>query len=387
VNFIITESKKILIISISFRPNVGGVETHLDDLCEYLRKKGHIVKVITYQPITTKAKGFKLEKKENLEIHRIPWFGHNLFHKLVPYPLLEFLYLFPGLFFYSFFFMLKNRKEIDVIHAHGFISSFITKILASFFGKRSVMSTHAIYYLDERPLFVKMVNWTLKSFDVILPLAERSKRDLISAGLLEQKMKIYTHWVDQNIFKPLNKKECRNELKLNKDDFIVLFLGRLIREKGVREFIRSASLVNPKIKFVIVGNGPLEDIARKASLEQKNVIFSGKIPHEETPKYYNSADIFLIPTQNEEGFARVTLEALSCGTPIIATNKGCLPEIINSSVGILINPSAKNIAKKIDYFFKNPNKLKRLKDNCRIYAERHFGERNAKLIENSYGKI
>jgi len=83
----------VLILSPFFRPNIGVVETHLDDLCEYLRKNGHKAFVITYQPLIAKNRGQKLEKRENLEIRRIRWFGYNFFHMLEPYPLPEFIYL------------------------------------------------------------------------------------------------------------------------------------------------------------------------------------------------------------------------------------------------------------------------------------------------------
>ena len=82
------KTKGILIITPAFRPNIGGVESYLDDLCDYLVKREHRVYVIAYQPITTKAKGLNFEKDRTLEIIRMPWFGHNLFHKLEKYPFL-----------------------------------------------------------------------------------------------------------------------------------------------------------------------------------------------------------------------------------------------------------------------------------------------------------
>ncbi|MDY6895289.1 MAG: glycosyltransferase family 4 protein [Thermotogota bacterium] len=377
------KKENVLIISPFFRPNIGGVETHLDDLCEYLRKHGHKVFVITYQPLTTKAKGPKLERKENLEIRRIQWFGYNWFHKLESYPILEWLYLSPGLFLYSLIFLSRNMKQIDVIHAHGFVSSFITKILSKFFKKRSVMSTHAIYHLENRPLFAKIIKWMLSSFDVILALAERSKKDLIGAGLPENRIKIYTQWVDQNRFKPINHDECRKELGLN-HNFIVLFIGRLIEKKGIKVLLKAASLVNSNVKFVVIGDGPLATDVKAIASKQENIIFSGKVSGEDVVKYYNIANIFIIPSQYEEGFARVNLEALSCGTPILAANRGCLPEIVDSSVGVLIDPAVENIAQKIEHLYTHPDKLKELTSNCRPYAEQHFSERNASSIENAY---
>ena len=166
----------ILILSPFFRPNIGGVETYLNDLCEYLRRENYTVFVITYQPLTSRARGLKVEKEDGLEIRRILWLGHNWFHKLEPYPVLEFLYLTPCLFVYTFFFLLKNHRKIDVIHAQGLNAAFIARFLARVFKKWSVISTCAVYNLQGRGLFSKIVKWTLHPFDKILPLANFSKR-------------------------------------------------------------------------------------------------------------------------------------------------------------------------------------------------------------------
>ncbi|RLI71487.1 hypothetical protein DRO97_09825, partial [Archaeoglobales archaeon] len=231
--------KTILILSPFFRPNIGGVETHLDDLCEYLRRRGHKVFVITYQPLTTKAKGQKLERKENLEIRRIRWFGYNWFHKLEPYPIFEWLYLFPGLFVYTFLFFLKYRNKIDVIHAHGLISALITKILAKVFNKRSVVTIHAVYGFKGGSIFSKFIKWILSSFDVIFALSIQSEKELIRIGLKNDKIKVFTHWVDQFVFKPLNKEECKKKIRWE-NKFIVLLVGRLIEIKGIYLLIEAA---------------------------------------------------------------------------------------------------------------------------------------------------
>ena len=80
----------VLILTPFYEPNVGGVETHLKDLTDYLKKTDRYrVYVLTYQPLTTKAKGAYSEggKDDNVKIIRIPWIGFNLFHKLEPYPM------------------------------------------------------------------------------------------------------------------------------------------------------------------------------------------------------------------------------------------------------------------------------------------------------------
>lgn len=377
-------NKNILILSPFFRPNIGGVETYLNDLCEYLIKHDYMVYVLTYQPLTTKTKGKKYEKKGNLEICRISWFGHNWFHKLEPYPLLEFLYLTPCLFAYTLFFLLRNYKKIDVVHAQGLSAAFIAKFLAKIFRKRLVMSTCAVYNLQRRILFAKIVKWVLSGFNKILPLANFSKRELIHIGLSENKMNTYYLWVDQEIYKPIDKKESKEKINLGKR-FVVLFIGRLIKIKGVETLLEVAKQVSREINFIFIGDdGPLLGVVEEAVVKYNNIsLVKGVRGHQLIP-YYQAADILVVPSQYEEAFGKVIIEALSCGTPVIAANKGAMPYILDTSVGRIINPTVENIKREIEYFYYHPDILSRLTVNCRPYAEKHFSEKNAEVIIESY---
>lgn len=381
-----TKKETVLILSPFFRPNIGGVETHLDDLTEYLRKHGHKVFVITYQPLTTKVHAPKLGKKENLEIRRIRWFGYNWFHKLEPYPLLEFLYLFPGLFIYSFFFLLKNRKKIDVIHTQGFVPSAVGKILNSFFKIHSVASVHTVYDLKKKPLLGKIFSWILESYDKILLVSKGAKEELLPFGLDQKKSKIFTYWASQDRFKPLDKNQCKKQVGWD-NKFVVLFVGRLIKIKGAHVLVEAARKVNKNIFLAFIVTGTYEDfleITNQSKLDE-NIIYVGHVDYSVLNLYYNAADILAVPSQYEEGFARVNLEAMLCGTPVIASNKGCLPEIINSNVGELVEPpTADEFAKRIEYYYNHPVKLRQLSENCSKYARERFSEDNAKIIEESY---
>lgn len=375
--------KSILILSPFFRPNIGGVETHLDDLCEYLRKNGHKVFVITYQPLTTKSKGKKLEKKENLEIRRVQWFGYNLFPKLEPYPLIEFLYLFPGLFIYSFFFLLRHRREIDVVHAQGFIASLVGKMLKPLFKIYSVAGTHTVYKLKKKWLLGKIFSWILKSYDKVLLVSEGAKEELLPFGLDLNKSAIFTYWASQEVFKPTDKSQCKKRLGWN-GRFVVLFVGRFIKIKGADVLLGAAKQVTENIYFTFIGNGPLADEIKRASDEIPNVLFIGKVNNQDLPLYYNAADILAVPSQYE-GFARVTIEAMLCGTPVLASNRGCLPEIINPEVGELVEPlTPAEFAQRISYYYSHPERLRQLSNNCSKYAKKRFSKDNAKIIEQSY---
>ncbi len=373
-------------ISPFFSPNIGGVETHLDDLCAYLQKRGHRVFVITYQPLTTRVRAPRFESRQNLAVRRIDWLGYDLFHRLEPYPLLEFIYLTPMLLMYSLLFLFRYRNDVDVIHAHGLNAAFVTNMLAGLFRKRAVVSIHAIYNLSERPMLARLMKISLFSFDTILTLANRSKMELLKIGLDDNRLKVFTYWVDQAVFKPVSVVECRRKLALN-GKFVVFFVGRLLEIKGVKVLIEVASRLadSTNIFFVFIGDGPLANEVKAASDRVGNILYVGKVDNKELPPYYNAADVVILPSIYEEGFGRVILESLSCGIPVIASNRGGVPEALDQSVGILVEPKIDEIQRTIESLYEHPEKLANLRRNCREYAEKRFSENNAKAIENAYG--
>lgn len=374
----------ILLLTPFFYPNIGGVETHLTDLCNYFTKRGYKLYVLTYFPLTTRVKDVpKNEKLVNIEIYRFRLFGHNFFHYLERYPALALLYLMPVLMVHSFLFMSKNKDKVDVIHAHGIVAAFTANVLDKMFKKRIIMSIHAIYNLRKRRILTAVFKWILNPYDKILVLAELSRAELLGTGLNKSLLGSYTYWVDQETFKPMDKVLCKRELGWD-NKFVVLFVGRLIDIKGAQLLVDVAEKVDKGIYFAIVGTGPMEDYIRERCKGIANTMFLGKIDNKKLNIYYNAADIFVVPSQYEEGFARVNLEALSCGTPVVAANKGCLREIIDKNVGILIDPSVENIACEIERLYKNPHILKVMADNCREYAVRKFSENNGEVIEKAY---
>lgn len=373
------QEKNVLIISPFFRPNIGGAEAHLDDLCEYLRKNEFNVSVLTYQPLTTRAKGEKKEIKDCLEIRRISWFGHNWFHKLEPYVVLEFFYLTPRLFFGALFYLLDNGDKVDLVYAYGLTAAIITKFINWIFRKPVVSGTCAVYNFKTETLKSKLIYWILKDFNKILPLAEVSKRDLMNTGLSDKKMQVYNLWVEPFRFPEKTREECKKAVGLA-DRFIVLFVGRLIEIKGIRVIISAAKEVNKKINFVIVGDGPLADDLRKECKSFSNIHFVGRVSEEYLNLYYRSSDIFVIPSQYEECFGKVIIEALYCGTPVIGSNKGAIPDVISEKVGRVIEPSAENFKLEIEYLYQNQGILNEMKERTREYVLDNYSIKNAEEI-------
>lgn len=368
----------ILQISPHYSPNIGGVETHLNDLVSVLTKKRNNTFVLTYNPLETKSDWLIFEKRRRLEILRLPW-PKGLFYKLVPYPVLEFIYLSLGLFIISPLVILIRQPK--VIHGHGLVAGFVGVFWGKVFKRRVVVSTHNIYQFPQKGLYQFIAKIILSNADVIMSLSRQGVEELKFLGVPESKLKRFTYWVDLNKFKPL--KRARTTLGLG-NRFIVLFVGRLIKEKGVEELIKSIKLLNKKITLIIIGTGPTENKVTEASLKHRNILFMGKISQDELPLYYAAADLLVVPSTSEEGFGRVVIESLACGTPVIGSRRGGITEALDNSVGILIDISPKTIADSINKLFKNPIKLKNLKNNSRRFALRNYSEKNSAEIINSY---
>lgn len=375
---------RVLLLSPFFSPNVGGVETHLDDLVRYLIRRDAEVHMITYQPLTTRTRGASFEQGEGFQIQRLRWVGHDWFPRLERRMLAAFLYLVPGLLVAGWWRLLRDREGYDVLHAHGLAGAFVGKILGRLFGLRTVVSTHAVYDLGSRPAMAAAMKWVFKSYDQILTLSAASSRELIAIGLPAGRVRQFRYWVDQTVFAPGDRARARQELGWT-DRFVVLFVGRLIAIKGMDVLLQSAETLPAGILVAFIGVGPSESHLREAAATRQNIRYLGRVNNQDLCRYYKAADLLAVPSQYSEGFGRVVLEALSCGLPVLASNLGGLPETIDSSsVGELMEPTAANFASRIRYYYEHPVDLARLAGQCRAYAVERFGEVNAEMIFQSY---
>lgn len=376
----------ILLISPYFSPMVGGVETHLDDLCNFFNKQGHRVFVRTYKALGVKDRGRSDEKRGYINIRRIWWPDFNLIFKLESYPILKFFYLFPGLFLDCLIYLFKRRKSVDVIQAHGFIAALLAVILGKIFQKRVIVNTHVGFNLSNG-IMTEMIKWTLMNSEKVLVLTKGMKVSLVNLGIPREKIAVYHYWVDQNKF---NIQKNAKKILEWENKFIVLFVGRLIEVKGVRMIFDLAKKL-PDITFVIIGAGFLSRELKEKSKYYPNILFLGKIDNNDLPTYYNGADILLLPSkiikqEYEEGMPRVMIESLSCGLPVISTRAGGIPEILNEKVGRLMGDNVKEISRIIEDLYRDRAQLKSISRNCRKYALDVFSIKNARLIEELLAK-
>ncbi|MBI3277333.1 MAG: glycosyltransferase family 4 protein [Chlamydiae bacterium] len=375
--------KGILILTPFFSPNVGGAETHFDDLVMALDKRGYKIFVQTYSPLTTGGIQWRpREEWGNVCVRRYRWFGKNLFHKIDKYPFLDFLYLTPYLAIRAFLFMLQNHSKIDVIHAQGLNAVLIGWVLKKIFSKKLIASTHAVYELDKVSKTAKIIKAVLNGADQVLCLSKASMSELVSFGIDPDKLSLFKYWINLDVFKPMPKKQVRDELNL-KDQFTVLFVGRLIEKKGIKVLMGVAKQMK-QIQFIFIGTGPEERMIQTEAERFSHILFRGMVENVKLCEYYNAADIFCLPSQYEEGFGRVGMEAVACGIPVVGANKGGIPEALDKSVALLVEPTVEGLHKAIESLYIHSDQYLSLKQNCSEYAHRNFSENNIALITEHY---
>ena len=383
--------KTILMISPFFSPNVGGVETHLDDLVAFLAGKYRLL-VATYKPLTSPNIATPIkEQRKNLLIYRLPWLRGKYFYLFEKNPLVQFLYLFPGIFIVSCFLLIKQFGRIKIIHGHGLAALLVTVVLGKIFAKKSVVSLHTIYKFKDNRKLARIVRPFLLAVDKILILAKAGKDDLVAIGIPAEKIAFYTNWVDvKKVFTPTDKNKTRQKLGLPQEKTIFLFVGRFSPEKGVGEVLKIISLLKRKDAFfVLVGDGPLKpqaDIVREKHPDL--VRLEGLVKPVDLPAYYQAADFLIWASVDQDYFGRVPMGALACGLPVLVPTKTAYfgkwekvtVEFPEGKIGYWIDPDPVKAAVKIDELQK-----KDLSKTSRQYALTHFSSQNGEIFLTAYG--
>jgi glycosyltransferase involved in cell wall biosynthesis len=138
--------------------------------------------------------------------------------------------------------------------------------------------------------------------------------------------------VDAQLFRPMDREKCRRELGFS--GFVVGYVGRLVEEKGLLDLAKAVCLCPPDVRLVLVGDGPL-----RKRLPDRAQVLSGR-PLAELPPLMNAVDVLVLPSRTtrrwKEQFGRVLIEANACGTPVIGSDSGAIPDVVGG--GGLIAP-------------------------------------------------
>lgn len=372
-------SPQAVILSIGFRPNIGGLETHLTDLTNELKKKYQLL-VVTIPPISTRVSAQVVEYEKNLIIWRMPWFGKDLFRRLLKYSLLEFFYLTPPLFFGLLIALIKY-PSIQVVHAQGISGIVAGGLISKLFGKRVLISMQFVFHFKKN-FFGWFSKQVINIADRVLCVSLASEEEIRQLGISENKIGKCAYWIDLDTFKPVDKILAKKRVHWS-EKFSILFIGRLIEEKGILPLLDSISRLPKDINVYIIGDGPLKEHIEEVAKKNQNLHFLGKIDNNLTPIFYSAADLIVVPSY-EETLGRVSMEALACRTPVVASNTGGIKEVVDESVGVLVDVDSQAIASAIIKLYKDRKFYERLQGNSRRHIEELYSNENVNVFVKEY---
>ena len=329
---------RILMVTPSYYPTLGGTETYVEQLTQKLNEKGVKADIMTlnmaskWNPVgrdeTGKANGARLFRISAHNPRLFNFHNHSIYGELFN------VHVIPRMSF------AREFDHYDVIHFHD-DTDFTFPFFSSLALKKSrprLWHLHTIPYTYRRyernPLLKSMIRRTA---DLYIGLSKYTIPFMLKLGLPESKLAILPNAIDTAKFRP-NKKM--------KTDNLILSVGRIIPQKGLDVLLKALFQLEPPTQVAIVG--PISDklfFSEIQRLVQKvnettvhKVSYLGPLSGNALVELYQKAAIFAAPARTDH-FPIANLEALACGTPVIATPTGAVPDVIEDRRNGLMIPS------------------------------------------------
>jgi glycosyltransferase involved in cell wall biosynthesis len=283
-------------------------------------------------------------------------------------------------------------NNMDIIHVQWPIPNGLGALFLKYIYKIPYINT--IYgeeiYLSKRYHTMSIIKLLVNSSSKTIMISSGTLKASINEGLKKEKFEIIPFGVDTEFFRSI-------KLEKNKKIFQILSVGYLIERKGFEYLIKAVKEVlktHSEVKLKIVGSGPLDNQYKKLIKELKlesNIQILNNVSDDELLKLYNSSDLFVLPSivdsqGNMEGLGVVLLEAMACKVPVIGTDIGGIPDIIQDNKSGLLVPQKDilRLSSAINSMIENKSLRKRIaiKGYCSI--QNKF---NWKKIADCYLKI
>jgi len=369
---------RIGIFSDSYTPYISGLVTSEVMLKEALEKLGHTVYVVT-----ANLENYKYTYNEEEKIIRIPGVPVGIYDARLTgiYPLQA----------------IQTIKgwNLDVIHSQTeFGVGTFARIIAKQFNIPIVHTYHTMYedyihYITKGHFMgpsKKIVEYLTKFYcdktitELIVPT--RKTYDLFKEKYhVERNVHIIPTGIEvERFYKENIKREdiirLRRSLGISTKDFVLTFVGRLGKEKSVDFLIEAHKklISNYKnVKLLIIGDGPEMDdfveLVKKLHLDD-SVIFTGKVPWDTIPLYYQLTDVFVTASKTETQGLTV-IEAMAASVPIVCLEDDSFKIAVVDDLNGYFFKTKDKYFKKISYLIDNPKELKRLSKQARVSSEMH----------------
>ena len=345
-----------------YTPYVSGVVTSILMLKKSLEDLGHTVYIVTIN-----QDKLKYEYDEKEKILRVPGIDTGIYDN----------FKFSSVYHVRTASKIKKWK-LDIIHTHteGTMGTY-GRLIAKQFNIPVVHTYHTMYedymYLVTKGHFDKPARKILEYFTVFycdktvseLIVPTKKTYDLFKLKYgVEREINIIPTGIDVDRFKKKNfdKKEIielRNSLGIKQDDFVLLLVSRISDgQKNIKFLLDSQKLINKKhknIKLLVVGDGPDLESFKKTYKDNKNIIFTGMVPWEKVPMYYQLGNVFVTASKTETQGLTV-IEGMSASLPVVCIDDDSFKLAVIDDYNGLFFKNKKEYIKSIIDLYENKNK-------------------------------
>lgn len=382
---------RIGIFTDTYTPFINGVTTSVLMLKKSLERRGHIVYIVTVN-----AENMKYQMEENGRVVRIPGIPIGIYdYRLTGiYPIkairmirkwnLDVIHSQTEFGIGTFARIISKQLNIPLVHTyHTMYEDYVHYITHGYFNRSSkkIVEYLTLFYCDRT--ISELVVPTKKAYELF---KQKYKVDrnvyIVPTGIEVEKFYKEKH-------KKLNITQKRKELGFSKDDFIILFVGRIASEKNIELLLssmKSLTSISKKIKLLIVGDGP--DFDKYQSFIHKNgleeyVVLAGKVPWNFISTYYLISDCFATASHTETQGLTV-IEAMAASLPVVCIDDESFTDTVIDGLNGLIFNNKKDYKKCIIKLFKDKDLYQKLSSQARISAETHSSKYFSEQILDVY---
>jgi len=360
---------KILMLSWEYPPRiVGGISRVVYDLAQTMAEQGNEVHVVTCWEQGT----MEYEKDKNVYVHRVHPYDIGTDSFITWIMQLNFSILEKAV-------EVCNKIDFDIIHAHDWLVAFAAKTLKNSHNIPLVATIHATEHGRNHGLhndmqrYISSVEWLLayESWKVICNSQYMKNEVRYVFQLPEDKLAIINNGVEVNKFKGIEKDYNFRRNYAYDNEKILLFVGRLVQEKGVQVLIDAVPKIMEHyndVKIVITGKGPQMDYLKHKAYEMgiaHKIYFTGYLSDEDLKKLYKCADVAVFPSLYEP-FGIVALEGMVANIPVVVTETCGLGEIVEHGIDGMkaYTGNANSLADCIVEILYNPGLADKIKANA-----------------------
>ena len=372
----------------TYAPHINGVATSILMLEHALRKLGHEVYIVT---VNNDILSYDFGKENIIRIPGIPT-GIYDYRLSGIYPIkainkirkwnLDIIHSHTEFGIGTFARIMAKQLDIPIVHTyHTMYEDYVHYITKGHFDSTSkkIVEYFTKFYCDKT--VTELIVPTKKTYDLFKEKYKYNRNvHIIPTGIEVERF--YKENID---FKKVG--NLKDKYNIKSDDFVILFVGRIAKEKSIDFLIDNhASLVrkNKKCKLLIVGGGPdLEDLKKKARKLGDNVIFTDKVPWNDVPNYYHLASCFVTASHTETQGLTV-IEAMAAGLPVVALDDDAFNTVIKEDVDGYLFKDKKKYKSSIEKLMGDKEHCKKLGAQALINSNKYSAKYYAEKVLDVY---